>query len=110
MRISKIGNPINAQFEKMSLQRFGALLLGSVYEPLSAYAILDPDDRVTAFKLFDTAFGSDILDFAQGKNVVLFSNHPTGNTIPTADDLRNAELLKAKLYIVCESSCVIVKA
>ncbi|MEG2859295.1 MAG: hypothetical protein RSA12_05285 [Clostridia bacterium] len=109
MKGVRVSEPLKAKFDAMSLEQFGVLLMGKVYQELSAYVLIDPAGEVTALKLFDTSHAPEMLGRVRPTNrtVALFSNHPTGNMTPTADDLRNRRLLLgAELYLVCETCCV----
>ncbi|MEF9894398.1 MAG: hypothetical protein RR843_01320 [Clostridia bacterium] len=109
MKGVRVSEPLKAKFDVMPLEQFGVLLMGKVYQELSAYVLIDPAGEVTALKLFDTSHAPEMLGRMRPTNrtVALFSNHPTGNMTPTADDLRNRRLLLgAELYLVCETCCV----
>lgn len=86
-------------------QQLGVLLFEFVYAEVSA--VYRPDTG--ALRLFDT-YAPDALkmEWPDGVEPMVFSNHPTGDMEPGADDRRNAALLPAgaRLFIVCERACV----
>ena len=51
------------------------------------------------------AFGGAL---PEGARVLLYSNHPTGNMQPSANDLRNLDALPAgaELIVVCGGNCM----
>ncbi|MEG2137009.1 MAG: hypothetical protein RR150_13060 [Clostridia bacterium] len=53
--------PLFANFAEMTLEQFGVLLMGRVYQEVSACASVDDAGRVVAFKLFDTENASEVL-------------------------------------------------
>lgn len=89
---------------------FGARLLGRLHQEASACVV---QSRAGEFELmfFDTyapagpAFGGAL---PEGARVLLYSNHPTGNMQPSANDLRNLDALPAgaELIIVCGGNCM----
>lgn len=86
--------------------RLGVVLFEFVYAEVSA--VYYPG--IGALKLFDT-YTPDVLSrewMPDDEKVIIFSNHPTGNMNPSADDRRNLAMLPAgaRLFIVCEQKCV----
>ena len=89
---------------------FGARLLGRLHQEASACVV---QSRAGEFELmfFDTyapagpAFGGAL---PEGARVLLYSNHPTGNMQPSANDLRNLDALPAgaELSVVCGGNCM----
>lgn len=107
MMTADLDAPLRVHLE-MDAQRFGALLLGMVYQEASAYALLDEEGAIVEFKLFDTMDSQPALarDWPGGARIALYSNHPYGDLRPTQDDLRNlARLPGAALFVVCEGQC-----
>lgn len=88
---------------------FGVALFGKLYQQASAYAIVTSEEQ-REMRIFDTAFARETLyrEWPEGARVVLYTNHPEGNMLPSEDDMENLAAMPAgtELYVVWEDRCV----